>query len=89
MLSKALQVPQHHVIYIFKIVLKKSFVDFRNDLRINYVLDAIKTGKLKHLTIEAISIEAGFASRTTFYAVFKKHVGITPGQYLNELGIEN
>ena len=89
MLSKALQVPQHHVIYIFKIVLKKSFVDFRNDLRINYVLDSIKAGKLKHLTIEAIGNEAGFASRTTFYAVFKKHVGITPGQYLNELGIEN
>ena len=89
MLSKALQVPQHHVIYIFKIVLKKSFVDFRNDLRINYVLDSIKAGKLKHLTMEAIGNEAGFASRTTFYAVFKKHVGITPGQYLNELGIEN
>jgi AraC-like DNA-binding protein len=89
MLSKALQVPQHHIIYIFKIVLKKSFVDFRNELRIKYVLDAIKTGKLKHLTMEAISNEAGFASRTTFYAVFKKHVGITPGQYLNELGIEN
>jgi AraC-like DNA-binding protein len=89
MLSKALLVPQHHVIYIFKIVLKKSFVDFRNELRINYVLDSIKAGKLKHLTMEAIGNEAGFASRTTFYAVFKKQVGITPGQYLNELGIEN
>lgn len=89
MLSKAIQVPQHHIIYIFKIVLKKSFVDFRNELRINYVIDAIKSGKLKNLTMEAISSEAGFASRTTFYAVFKKHIGITPGQYLNELGIEN
>jgi AraC-like DNA-binding protein len=88
-LSKAQPFPQLHVIYIFKIVLKKSFVDFRNDLRINYVLDSIKAGKLKHLTMEAIGNEAGFASRTTFYAVFKKHVGITPGQYLNELGIEN
>jgi AraC-like DNA-binding protein len=88
-LSKAIQVPQHHIIYIFKIVLKKSFVDFRNELRINYVIDAIKSGKLKNLTMEAISSEAGFASRTTFYAVFKKHIGITPGQYLNELGIEN
>jgi AraC-like DNA-binding protein len=89
MLSKALHVPQHHLIYVFKIVLKKSFVDFRNELRISYVIKAIESGKLKNLTMDAISSEAGFASRTTFYAVFKKHIGITPGQYIDELGIKN
>jgi AraC-like DNA-binding protein len=84
-LSKALNVPQHQILYIFRVIFKKSFVDFRNELRIKYVIESIQKGKLKTLTLDAISKEAGFASRTTFYAVFKKQIGITPGEYVEKM----
>ena len=81
-LSNALNVPQHHIAFIFKHVFKKSFVDFRNELRVNYVKECLKKGMLNNMTIEAIFTDAGFSSKTNFYAVFSKYTGMSPMQYL-------
>jgi AraC-like DNA-binding protein len=85
-LSKSLNVPQHHIAYIFKQALKQSFVEFRNELRVQYVIEALKKGTQSSHTIEGIGTEAGFTSRASFYSVFKKHTGKTPGQYVEEVG---
>jgi AraC-like DNA-binding protein len=84
-LSSDLGVPQHHLAYLFKEVLKRSFVQYRTELRVNYVIDALRSGKSKQLNLKAIGHEAGFQSKSTFYRDFKIHTGKTPQQYLWEL----
>ena len=85
-ISRDLEVPQHHIAYLFKHILKKSFVDYRNEYRVNYVIDLIKKGRHKHLTLEAIGQDAGFNSKSTFFFDFKKITGKTPMQFLKEMG---
>lgn len=80
-LSQLLDVPQHHIAFIFRQVLHKSFVEYRNSLRVEHVKELIRRGKHKQITIEAIGTDAGFSSRATFFAVFKEVTGKTPGQY--------
>ena len=81
-LSHALKVPEHHLGFIFRYVLRKPFVEYRNELRVAHVMRMMDDGAARELTLEAIGLEAGFRSRATFFAVFKKHTGRTPAQYL-------
>jgi len=81
-LSEALQVPQHHIAYLFKQVLKKSFVDYRNELRVNHVIESLRKGLHHQITMESIGTDAGFGSKASFFTIFKKYTGKTPGQFL-------
>ena len=84
-ISRDLEVPQHHIAYLFKYVLKKSFVDYRNEYRVNYVIEIFKKGGHKHFTLETIGQDAGFKSKSTFFFDFKKITNKTPMQFLKEL----
>jgi AraC-like DNA-binding protein len=81
-LSHAIKVPEHHLGFIFRHMLRKSFVEYRNELRVALVMRMMDEGAARELTLEAIGVEAGFHSRATFFAVFKKQTGRTPAQYL-------
>lgn len=59
-----------------------SFSELVNRLRINYFVELVKTNK--NLTMETLIYESGFIHRSTFYAAFKKHIGINPTTYLKE-----
>lgn len=85
MLSKELGVPKHHLLYIFSHVLQCSFVDYRNELRVKHAQQALRNGISEYQTIESIGRDSGFPSRATFFSVFKKMTGMTPGQYLDSL----
>jgi len=87
MLSKMLDIPQHHLAWIFKARLKKTFVAYRNELRVNYVKQCMQEGKDKQLTLEAIGQEAGFSSRSNFFTVFKNATGQSPMQYAEALRV--
>ncbi len=88
-LSKALNIPQHHLSYIFKHHLKQSFVTYRNTLRVEYVKLSLQLGKGKELTLEAIGESAGFSSRSNFFTVFKNITGLSPAQYLESIRINS
>jgi AraC-like DNA-binding protein len=81
-LSKSINVPEYHLHYIFRNIIKKPFVEYRNELRVAHVIQNLKKGMSDVITIEAIGANAGFNSRATFFTVFKKHTGLTPTQYL-------
>ena len=62
--------------------LSKTFGEWKNDQRINYVCQILDEGKAKDITIEAISINAGFVSRSKFIDAFKERKGVTPSAYI-------
>jgi hypothetical protein len=77
--------PPHHLTYYFNTILKLSFSDWRNKLRIEHAIQLLKEGQSHHLTLEAISIKIGFSSQSTFIRAFKLHTGKTPSEYVKGL----
>ncbi len=60
---------------------KMNFSEYINNHRVKKVKTLLNASDYKHYTLEAISKEAGFNSKSSFNAIFKRIVGITPSQY--------
>ena len=86
-LAITLNIPEHHLRYYFNHELKQSFPEYRNHLRVEHVKRLLLEGQLEHLSMEGIGALAGFPSKSTFFAVFKKETGMTPKEFL-ERGAE-
>lgn len=80
-LSVAIKIPAHHVAYYFREVKNQSFIDYRNEWRINHAKNLINEGRAERLTLEAIGLSSGFQSRKAFFTAFKKSTGTTPGVF--------
>ena len=64
----------------------KNFSTFLTDLRINYVINALKEDpKLREYTIEAIAFEVGFKNVQSFRAAFHKRTKLQPSYFVNQL----
>jgi AraC-like DNA-binding protein len=75
-------IPVHHLSYYFNAVLKVKYANWRNTLRINFAKKQIDSGFSKTITLEALSLESGFATQSTFIKSFKNDLGCTPSEYL-------
>ncbi len=65
---------------------KKSFSQYINDLRIEYLIEKLKTDKtFTNYTIKAIGKEIGFNTSNAFSKAFFKKAGMHPSQYIKEL----
>ncbi len=84
-LSNGSGIPQHHLAYFFRYHFTEGFVDYRNRHRFNEVLNKIHQGEFKKKTLEGIASESGFASRITFFNVFKKHTGMSASDYIEKM----
>ena len=58
-----------------------NFYDYVNGFRIREVQSLMEDPKRRQFTIVALAFDAGFNSKPTFNAVFKKQTGLTPSQY--------
>ena len=70
--------------YLSQIINQKdgrNFFDFVNEYRINEVMERMDDPDYDHYTILAIAQDAGFKSKSTFNAFFKKSTGKTPSVY--------
>lgn len=76
---------QHQAAYFFRYHFMEGFVDYRNRHRFNEVLNKIHQGEYKKKTLEGIASESGFASRITFFNVFKKHTGMSASDYIEKM----
>ncbi len=65
-----------------------TFNDFVNKYRVLEVQHVLKSRTASHLTLQAISENAGFKSKTTFYRAFKKITLQTPNKYLQGLELK-
>lgn len=59
----------------------QSFHDYVNQYRIEEVKKILLNPEKQHLTNVAMAQECGFNSKSAFFSLFKKHVGMTPGEY--------
>ncbi len=60
-----------------------SFTEYINRLKIYHFLTHVN--QFNHYTLEANIYQSGFKNRSTFYAAFKKYVGVNPSFYLKEI----
>jgi AraC-like DNA-binding protein len=75
-------------VYLLSPVINRHFGDNFNNLinehRINYFISLLKDPLNRTLTLEALSKDAGFTSRSTFINAFRKRTGMTPGMYMKQ-----
>jgi AraC-like DNA-binding protein len=84
-IAEKLDIPRHHIIYCFTMILQKKFTAYRTSLRVEYAKDLLSKGSADTLSIDGIGSQSGFPSRSSFYASFKSETGMTPSQYLESL----
>ncbi len=68
----------HNLSEVINRGLDQNFFDFVNGYRVQKVQEDLVDPKKAHLTVLALALDAGFASKSTFNAIFKKHTGLTP-----------
>lgn len=78
-ISKELQISSHQLSQLLNDNLGKSFAQFINEYRIEEAKKILMDNT--NFTLEAIGFEAGFSSKSNFYATFKKIVGLTPSEF--------
>jgi len=81
-ISEELSISQTHFSRIFKAHVGVSFVDYLTQVRIENAKELIKTSGM---SFKQICFEVGFNDPNYFSKVFKKVVGITPGEYKRNL----
>ncbi len=83
MVADAISIPAHELSHILNVYYKKGFNAFVNEYRINYIKDLLlHESDWQHLKIEALGIDGGFSSRSSFFSEFKSQVGMSPKEYL-------
>jgi AraC-like DNA-binding protein len=81
-MSFDLKIPERTLSAYFNNDLQKTFGEWKNDQRIEYVVQLIDEGHAQRYTIEALSANAGFLSRSKFIDAFKSRKGLTPSAYI-------
>ena len=80
-LADELSISAHNLSQVINAKLGKNFYDFVNEYRVEEVKRRLRDPKYTNLKILAIGMDAGFNTKSTFNAFFKKHTGLTPSQY--------
>lgn len=83
-LAKSLKISTNKLSYLINTVEKTNFYDFVNLFRVNEVKRMLDSKDYSHLSIQGISEEAGFRSKTSFYKFFKKKFEKTPSAYIKD-----
>jgi len=82
MLASLLDISTRELSFILNNFFLQKFSDFVNSYRIEYISGKIKEGYLDYYTSEALYLEAGFASKSTFNSAFKKNKKCTPSEFI-------
>jgi AraC-like DNA-binding protein len=80
-LARRLSTTPHKLSEVLNSQLEQSFYDFVNAYRVRYVQRRIESEDARNLKLLSLALDAGFASKSTFNDVFKKHTGKTPSDY--------
>ena len=76
-----LNISTHNLSEVINKHIQMNFFDFINSYRVEQVKKELLAGEKQNLTLIAIAYEAGFNSKSSFNAIFKKHTGKTPSEF--------
>jgi AraC-like DNA-binding protein len=68
----SLNIPVRDLSYIINNYYELRFNDFVNKFRIEYIINKLTPSNLDIYTIDSLSKEAGFSSKSSFYRAFNK-----------------
>ncbi len=88
-LAEMVEVSPHNLSEIINLKLRESFFDFVNKYRIEMLKNDLLDPKKSHFTLLSLANDAGFNSKSSFNAIFKKHTGKTPSQYRSQHGVSS
>lgn len=80
-LARLMNIPPHHLTQVINVGLTINFYVLINGYRINEARKKLIDRAYAKYTIEAISYECGFNSKSTFNRLFKEYTGITPSVF--------
>lgn len=81
-LASALSISPHHLSQLINQGLQTNFFDFVNRYRVKAAQQKLLDPGYRHLTLLGIALEAGFNNKSSFNRAFKKHTGMTPGEFV-------
>lgn len=81
-LADRISFPRHQVSQSINSRYSGNFFDLINAYRVEDFKQLALDPNYKHLSLLGIAQEAGFNSKATFYAIFKKKTGKTPSEYV-------
>lgn len=82
-LAEMLSISPHNLSEVINVYLKQSFFDLVNNYRVEQVKKDLTNPAKNNLTFLSLAIDAGFNSKSTFNAIFKKLTGQTPSAFRN------
>lgn len=85
-LADRLGTTPHRLSEVLNAQLALSFYDFVNGYRVREVQERLVGPDGARFTYLTLALEAGFASKSTFNAAFKKLTGVTPSDYRARFG---
>ena len=85
-LAERLHTTPHKLSEVLNTQIGETFYDFVNGYRVREVQRRITAGEAKSLKILSLAMDAGFASKSTFNQVFKKHTSQTPSDFRQTVG---
>lgn len=80
-LAEKLNIPYYQLSQLLNDHLKIKFSDYINRYRVEEAKKILADPPKSKETIQAISVAVGFNTLTAFYKAFKKHTGLTPGDF--------
>jgi AraC-like DNA-binding protein len=80
-LADAIAATPHEVSQVLSTRLDRNFYGFINDHRIEHVKAALGDAKRRDTSVLDLAFEAGFSSKSTFNAAFRKATGVTPSEF--------
>jgi AraC-like DNA-binding protein len=81
-LVSILEVPKNQVYLCLNEEMNMKFTDLRSQYRIEHAKKMLLDMDKRNITIEAVGIESGFPTRSSFYRAFKTVTGITPTEFV-------
>ncbi len=89
-LASQLNTNPKYLTKVIKYYRKKNFSPYINELRIEYIINKIKSDKkLQNYTIKALAKEAGFNSAEVFSRTFFKKTGIYPSYFIKKIQLHD
>jgi AraC-like DNA-binding protein len=84
-LAEALSVSVNYLSQVINEHGQLNFFDYVNGYRVKEIIALMQSPEGTDRNLLELGLQAGFNSKSAFYAAFKKHQDMTPGQYRKQL----